>query len=158
MNLKISIQRSKKSAWHILEIKVVRHERDIIYRMDERSEHEKEKVERLRRAMYSRLLSEKLKSRERRELSQTESIVGSDFVSPEKGAPGSTIAPHGISIMRNALWILLAAAILFFFASAGYFAWYFLLGGGNIAASPENISISISSFFFSSFPFSPTQA
>src|ERR1700690_327436 len=108
------------------------------------SEHEQEKIERLRRAMYSRSLSDKIKDRPRRTLDVGGEVVGEDFVTTEEGVPGTIVAPRGINFARKALWWLLGIAILFFIAAAGFFAYYFLLGGGSLGASPSNIDIAVS--------------
>lgn len=110
----------------------------------EPSEHEKEKIERLRRAMYSRSLSPKIHERERRTLGQEESAVGDDFVGVQEGASGLTVAPRAIGLARRALWWLLGAAVIFFIGAVGFFSYYFLLGGGSFSASPSNIAISVS--------------
>ncbi len=108
------------------------------------SEHEKEKIERLRRAMYSRSLSDKIKDRERRPLREGEAIVGDDFVHHEEGAPALTVAPRTMGFARSALWWVLGGAILFFLATVGFFVYYFLLGAGSANASPSNIDIVMS--------------
>jgi len=108
------------------------------------SEHEKEKVERLRRAMYSRSLSDKLKERERRPLGQMDGIVGENFVEPEKQVKGTIVAPRAIGFARTALWWLLGAAIIFFIGAISFFAYYFIFGAGSLAAASGNITISVS--------------
>ncbi|OGG56655.1 hypothetical protein A3D71_04300 [Candidatus Kaiserbacteria bacterium RIFCSPHIGHO2_02_FULL_55_20] len=108
------------------------------------SEHEKEKIERLRRAMYSRSLSKNLHERERRALGQEISRVGEDFEEPEADNSGIVVAPRVIGFARTGLWWLLGAAVLFFLATVGYFGYFFLLGGGSFGATPGNINISIS--------------
>src|SRR4051812_30826746 len=108
------------------------------------SEHEKEKIERLRRAMYSRSLSDKIRDRERRPLHEGDSMIGEDFIRDENTAPAMTIAPRAIGLARSALWWALGAAILFFVLTVGYFGYYFLIGAGSLAASPGNIDIAIS--------------
>ena len=110
----------------------------------EPSEHEKDKVERLRRAMYSRSLSPKIHDRERRALGQEQPSVGNEFVRPQEDASGLTVAPRAIGVARKALWWLLGAAIIFFVGAIGFFSYYFLIGGGSFAASPNDIAISIS--------------
>ncbi len=109
----------------------------------EPSEHDKEKVERLRRAMYSRSLSSKLKERERRPLGQVDEIVSEDFSEHQEHVPGVVVAPRAIGFARTALWWLLGAAILFFIAAMSFFSYYFLFGEGS-AASSGNINISVS--------------
>ncbi len=110
----------------------------------EPSEHEKEKIERLRRAMYSRSLSGKIKDRQRRPLGEHEPIVGEDFEEAQEQVSGSVVAPRAIGLARTTLWWLLGAAIVFFIGAIGFFGYYFLMGGGSLAAAPGNIGISIS--------------
>lgn len=107
------------------------------------SEHEQEKIERLRRAMYSRSLSDKLKDRPRRALGENTQIVGDDFVHVEETVPGSIVAPRAISLARKSLWWFLLGAVVFFVGAIGFFTYYFTFGGGSSATSPGNIDISV---------------
>jgi len=108
------------------------------------SEFEKEKIERLQRAMYSRSLSDKLRDRDRRTLDSDESVVADDFHTPETEVAHSMVAPRGINVARKALWWLLVAAIVFFVGAVGFFAYFFTVGGGSSNASAANIDISVS--------------
>ena len=108
------------------------------------SEHEKEKIERLRRAMYSRSLADKLKDRPRRPLEEGEQTVGENFVERQEQVKGTFVAPRMIGFARTALWWLLGAAILFFIGAMSFFSYYFLFGEGSLAASSGNITISAS--------------
>ena len=110
----------------------------------EGSEHEKEKIERLRRAMYSRSLSDKLKDRPRRELGTSGMTVADDFSEPQEQVACIVVAPRAIGLARKVLWWLLGIAVLFFIGAIAFFGYYFLIGGGSIAASPSNIDISVS--------------
>lgn len=104
---------------------------------------EQEKIERLRRAMYSRSLSDKIKDRPRRQLQDQVPRVGDDFIRPEETAPASTVAPRAIVWARATLWWLLAGAVIFFIGAVGFFTYYFVFGAGSSAASPRNIDISV---------------
>ena len=109
------------------------------------SEHDNEKVERLRRAMYSRGLSEHIKERPRRTLDDIRPIVGEDWRHEEMPLPSSIVAPRAvITFVRTALWRVLGLAIVFFIGAVGFFAYYFTLGAGASPASTANIEISIS--------------
>lgn len=108
------------------------------------SEHEKEKIERLRRAMYSRSLSPKLHDRERRPLGQEQGEVGEDFIGHQEKVAGVVVAPRAIGLARTALWWLLGLAIVFFIGAVGFFGYFFILGGGSLSSSPNNIGITIS--------------
>ena len=110
----------------------------------EGSEHDQEKIERLRRAMYSRTLSEKLKDRPRREFEAEGSAVGENFVRHDAGVPGSVVAPRTIGLARTALWWVLGGAILFFILAVGFFGYYFFLGAGSGDSSSSNITIAVS--------------
>lgn len=110
----------------------------------ESSDHEREKIERLRRAMYSRSISPNIKDRPRRELEPESSPVGDDWVRPEPKMASSIIAPRGMGAMRVALRFLVGTAMAFFIGAAGFFAYYFLIGGGSAPVSPGNIDISVS--------------
>jgi len=107
-------------------------------------ENEKERVERLREAMYSRALADKLKPRERRELGETRSQVGDDWKRPEPEMEPMLVAPSGIGWGKIFLYWLLGSAIVFFVGAAGFFIYYFTIGGGSLPASPQNISIAVS--------------
>ena len=108
------------------------------------TDHEKGKVERLRRAMYSRLLADKFKNKDRRELEEHPEIVGEDWVHPETGLSGSTVAPRGITAIRSFLHWMLMAAVLFFVGSILFFAYYFTFGSGSLSASVANIDLIVS--------------
>ncbi len=108
------------------------------------SEHEKEKIERLRRAMYSRSLSPKLQDRERRPLGAPQEGIGEEFTEVQEKVAGIRVAPQAIGLARTALWWLLGASLVFFIGAIAFFGYFFLWGGGSLAASPNNISISVS--------------
>lgn len=108
------------------------------------NDHENEKLEGLREAMYSRTLSEELTPRERRTLDLKHPTVGEDWQRPEAQLAPSRVAPRSLGIMRVALWGMLTLAIMFFLGAAGFFAYYFTLGGGAVSASPGNVDIVIS--------------
>ncbi|MBI2612924.1 hypothetical protein HYW59_03910 [Candidatus Kaiserbacteria bacterium] len=108
------------------------------------SSHDEEKIERLRRAMYSRDLSEKLKDRPRRQMEEIRPIVGDDWKREEPVLPSTMVAPRTIGVARKALWWVLGVAALFFVAAMLYFAYYFTFGGGASPASPGNIDIVVS--------------
>jgi hypothetical protein len=107
-------------------------------------EHEKERVQRLREAMYSRALSEKIHPRERHELGETKPVVEGDWKRPEPEMEPILVAPVGIGLGKSLLYWLLGSAIVFFVGAAGFFMYYFTIGGGSLPASPQNISISVS--------------
>ena len=108
------------------------------------SEHDKEKIERLRQAMYSRTISEKLKPRDRRYLGEERSDVGDDWDRDEPELKPMLVAPRHIGFGRSVFVWVFFAAILFFLGAVGFFGYYFLFGGGSLPASPENIDISVS--------------
>ena len=110
----------------------------------EGSEQDGEKIDRLRRAMYSRTLADKIKDRPRRELGADSAQVGDDFARVDEGVPGQIVAPRTIGLARTALWWILGAAIVFFAAALLFFAYYFFIGNGSGNASSSNIDISIS--------------
>lgn len=110
----------------------------------EPTSHEDEKIERLRRAMYSRDLSDKLQPRERRDLGETPDIVGENWMHEEPGSPGTIVAPRGIGLARMVLYWMLMASILFFVGAVAFFAYYFTIGSGSLAASANNIDIVVS--------------
>ncbi len=107
----------------------------------EPSDFEKEKIERLRRAMYSRETSGKLGERPRRELEESQSVVGEEWVAPETKLAGITVAPRAIGVTRAALWWALVASIVFFLGAVLFFVYYFIFGAGSNPASPGNIDI-----------------
>ena len=103
------------------------------------SPHEQEKIERLRRAMYSRSLGEKLHDRPRRALDDIRPVVGEDWHHDEPSVSGMIVAPRTIGLMRSILWWTLAIAAVFFLGAAAFFGYYFTVGGGASPASPGNI-------------------
>lgn len=108
------------------------------------SDHEKEKIERLREAMYSRGMSEKLHPRDRRELDETKSVIGEDWKRPEPDMEPMLVAPRSLGLGKKLLYWILGIAIVFFFGAAGFFLYYFTVGGGSLPASPQNVNIAIS--------------
>lgn len=107
-------------------------------------ENESEKIDRLRRAMYSRTLADKLKDKPRHEMEQGRPLVGEDFVHKDEGVAASVVAPRTIGLARVALWWILGAAIVFFAAALIFFGYYFFLGAGSTNTSSSNINISVS--------------
>ncbi len=107
-------------------------------------DNEKEHIERLRQAMYSRDLSEKLKARERRGLADTHTNVGEDWKRPEPEMQPMLVAPRRIGWGRQAFFWIFGVALVFFMGAGGFFLYYFFFGGGAVPASPENISIAMS--------------
>ncbi len=110
----------------------------------EPSEHDKERIEQLRRAMYSRKLSGQLHERPRRELEHDREIVGDDWKTQEPELDKMRVAPRFIGTTRAILKWFLVISVLFFVAAAGFFGYYFLFGGGSHPANPGNIDISVS--------------
>lgn len=108
------------------------------------SDHEKEKIERLRRAMYSRSLSDKLKDKPRHALDLTRATVGEEWSQPEPEAVAMTVAPRMIGYTRRVLWGFLAVSIAFFVSALLFFTYYFLFGAGSSHASASNIDIAVS--------------
>lgn len=108
------------------------------------SDHEKERIERLRRAMYSRTNDGIIPDRPRRELHQPDDGVPEDWKEPEAGAAPSTVAPRTIGVARKVLTWFLIASVVFFTGALLFFAYYFTLGGGSFGASPSKIDIAIS--------------
>ena len=108
------------------------------------SSHEKEKIEQLRRAMYSRSLSPKIKDKPRRALDSETPGIGEDWKREEPELPSSTVAPAALSQMRRIMRLMVTISAAFFVGAVGFFGYYFLVGGGSTPASPGNIDISIS--------------
>lgn len=107
-------------------------------------DHEHEKIERLKRTIYSRSDSERLSPRERRTLRGDTVRVGEEWVRQEPTLSSVRVAPRTIGLPRTALSFLFGAAALFFLTACGVFAYYFLIGPGSSPASPHNIDISVS--------------
>jgi len=110
----------------------------------EDSEHEQERVERLKRAMYSRTMSQNLKERPRREMDEVRPLVGEEWRHEEPKLAQTSVAPRGITFMRGAMKWLLIAAAAFFVIAIVFFIYYFTFGGGSSSASARNIEISVS--------------
>lgn len=108
------------------------------------SEHDNERIEQLRRAMYSRKLSGNIHERPRRELEHEKEIVGEDWKMAEPELGKMQVAPRFIGTTRSILKWLLVLSVVFFIAAAGFFGYYFILGGGSNPANPGNIDIAIS--------------
>lgn len=107
-------------------------------------DQEQEKIDRLRRAMYSRSIAPTIRDKPRREMDETPQVVGEDWVRPEEELKGSILAPWTINIGRVVLRGILATSFAFCLGAVGYFGYFFFLGAGSTPASPGNIDISVS--------------
>jgi hypothetical protein len=105
---------------------------------------ENDKIERLRRAMYSRLLSTKIKERDRRTLEQPLENVSDDWKREEPKLSVTMVAPRQMNLARTLIWWILAIAVIFFIGAVGLFIYYFTVGGGSLGASAQNIDIVVS--------------
>lgn len=109
--------------------------------MVETPDFEKEKIERLRRAMYSRSMSGDIRERERRTLHEDAPPVGEEWHAEETQTAGVHVAPRFLGATRRILMWILAASIVFFVLAVAVFAYYFTFGGGSLPANPANIDI-----------------
>ncbi|MDO8522640.1 MAG: hypothetical protein Q7S08_05175 [bacterium] len=106
--------------------------------------NEEEKMNRLRRAMYSRSLSPKFKDKERRTLEGDRTDISEDWNRKEPELQGTMVAPRISTAWSGAVRWLGIALVAFFIGAVGFFAYYFTIGGGSSPASSGNIGISIS--------------
>jgi hypothetical protein len=111
---------------------------------DSSQDHENEKIERLRRVMYSRSLSPRIKAKERRILEDENSPVGEDWVRPEPSLAGIAVAPRTIGMFRSFLRWAILAAFAFCIGAVVFFTYYFVIGPGSSPVSPGNIDIAVS--------------
>ncbi|MEK7107304.1 MAG: hypothetical protein AAB899_03915 [Patescibacteria group bacterium] len=116
----------------------------IIERMVDPMSNDEEKMNRLRRAMYSRSLSPKLKEHQRRMLDVDRTDVPEDWKRQEPELQGTAVAPRIYLEWRSVARWLVIAAIAFFIGVAGFLAYYFTIGGGATPRTSGNIGISIS--------------
>src|SRR3989344_4903629 len=105
--------------------------------------HEDERIGRLRQAMYSRSLADKLRERERRELTESARVVNDDWKKPEVKTESKIIAPHSMTYLRNIFWWALTGSGLFFLGAVFFFIYFFTFGAGSISTSPNNIDIAV---------------
>ncbi len=105
------------------------------------SEHDQERIQQLRQAMYSRKLSEQIHERPRRELQHDREIVGDDWKTQEPELNKMQVAPRFIGATRAVLKWMLLLSVVFFLGAAAFFGYYFVLGGGSHPANPGNIDI-----------------
>ncbi|KKW24684.1 MAG: hypothetical protein UY67_C0004G0002 [Candidatus Kaiserbacteria bacterium GW2011_GWA2_52_12] len=105
--------------------------------------HEDERIERLRRAMYSRSIADTLRNRERRELTEEKPLVNDDWKRPEQEVKKEIVAPRSMNFLRNIFWWILAGSGLFFLGAVFFFIYYFTFGIGSIPTSPNNIDIAV---------------
>src|SRR3989344_6884718 len=99
---------------------------------------EKEKIERLRRAMYSRSFSGDIRTRPRHDLQENDPNVVEEWREPEVALSGMQVAPALMGTTRRVLWWLLAVSVIFFLTALGIFGYYFTLGSGRLPANPSN--------------------
>lgn len=109
----------------------------------EPSDFEKEKIERLRRRIYSRSLSGDIKPRPRHELHTEMPLVGEEWKEEVTEVAGIKVAPRFVGATRKLLSWFLVASIVFFVAALGVFGYYFTFGGGSARAHPSNIDIAV---------------
>ena len=107
------------------------------------SSYEDEKIERLRRAMYSRKYSPQLGERDRHILNPQEEGVSEDWVREEPLLQPMTVAPRSLNVVRRALWVFLGIAALFFVGAVAFFIYFFSFGAGSSGGSASNIDIVI---------------
>ncbi len=109
-------------------------------------DHEKEKIERLRRAMYSRALEPNIKEKPRRELGEGESPIGEAWQhARDESFTGTIAAPQKMRILRTLVRWVIYLGIAFAVGGASFVGYYFFFGAGNArTASSGNIDISIS--------------
>lgn len=108
------------------------------------SDHEKEKIERLRRAMYSRTYADKLGPRERRALDEEMSNVPEDW-QPHEG-PQDVPLDRVMRPQKKPSYPILKLSLLVaavFFVGAILFFVYYLFFGGASSISSRNIDIAI---------------
>ncbi len=111
--------------------------------MDQLSDHEKERIEKLRRAMYSRTLSEQLKERERRNLNEGAPALDETWHDEEDGVASMAVAPRLIGATRAFLKVMLVGAGVFFLGALAFLGYYFFLGPGSMTVAPRNIDITV---------------
>ena len=112
------------------------------------SDHEKEKIERLRRAMYSRTYADKLGPRERRSLESEHSGVPEDWahkpeaLRPEDLPLEAMLRPQRKKKSYSVLKLTLLTAAVFFVGAILFFGYYLFFGGAS-SISARNIDIAI---------------
>lgn len=109
-----------------------------------KEETQEEKIERLKRAMYSRKISDSLGERPRRPFEETRQAVGEDWERPEPALPASRVAPGVLRAARAAAGWLFGLAVAFFVGAVAFFIYFFFFGAGATPVSPGNIDITIS--------------
>jgi hypothetical protein len=106
--------------------------------------NEEEKMNRLRRAMYSRSLSPNFRARQRRTLDGDMSDVSEDWHKQEAELKGTMVAPRIVGVLRGAMRWLGVTSVAFLIGAVGFLAYYFTIGGGSTSVSTGNIEVSIS--------------
>ncbi len=112
--------------------------------------HEEEKLEQLRRTMYSRKYSDQMGPRERRAFESEQSAVPEDWEHAEREREQGRVLtpleaimrPPKPSRVRGILKWTLAAAAVFFVCAIAFFIYYLYFGGAS-AISTRNIDIAI---------------
>ena len=106
--------------------------------------NDEEKMNRLRRAMYSRSLAPKFKDHQRRTLEGDRTDIAEDWKMQEPKLQGIVVAPRISGIWRSTMRWLGIALAAFFVGAAGFITYYFTIGGGSSPLPSGNIGISIS--------------
>src|SRR3989338_7444003 len=92
--------------------------------------NDEEKMNRLRRAMYSRSLAPKLKEHQRRALEDDRTDVSEDWKRQYQELQGATVAPRIFLRLRSVVRWLVIALVIFLIGVAGFLTYYFTIGGG----------------------------
>lgn len=114
--------------------------------MEDPLDHEHEKIERLRRAMYSRTLENKLRDQPRHNLEEEQSSVREDWqrTDPTFVSKAVVLPPAMLGYVHGLLRLFAVLSILFFVGAVGFAAYYFVFGAGSTGASSvANIDIAI---------------
>src|SRR3989338_5285759 len=106
--------------------------------------NDEEKMNRLRRAMYSRSLAPKLKEHQRRALEDDRTDVSEDWKRQYQELQGATVAPRIFLRLRSVVRWLGIALVIFLIGVAGFLTYYFTIGGGATTAASGKTGISIS--------------
>ncbi len=115
--------------------------------MDGESDHEQGKIERLRRAMYSRMWEHSSDTEARHALEPESPVIGERWERQSISKTQPNVSPRVSPEMMKRIQIMVRSvailAGLFFVGALAFFAYYFSFGSGFASSTSNNIDISI---------------
>ncbi len=114
--------------------------------MEDTPGHEQEKIERLRRAMYSRSWNSEYDNQPRHALEQEHSRVGEDWKREPRAVPISEkvgVSPEAMRGVRSFFRVLFLLAGIFFIGAIGFFVYNFTISPSAVSPTVSKVDIAV---------------